>query len=31
MRDFGGNKGLAKEMGDVSARWNGGECWSFAD
>lgn len=31
VRDFGGNAKLAKDVGDVSWRFNGGECWSFAD
>ncbi|RKF73329.1 hypothetical protein GcM3_094007 [Golovinomyces cichoracearum] len=31
VRDLGGSAELAAAVGDVSARWNGGELWSFAD
>ncbi|POS83559.1 hypothetical protein EPUL_003033, partial [Erysiphe pulchra] len=31
LRDNGGNVELAASVGDVSARWNGGENWNFTD
>jgi hypothetical protein len=31
IRDFGGSARLADDVGDVSWRFNGSDCWSFAD